>query len=464
LDRKAMIVILAAMIIPATVSAVQQLRVKWVINVTSEGWGSPPKWNTPVYADLDGDGIQEIVTNLGEARVLVFKGTGVLDWIFPPLSDPDLQNVGKYQAIADIDQDGKLEVLAGCKTGVYCLGPDGDVEWFWEAPSGDLGYVQDIIVRDMNNDGVPELVVGSMGNPQLFVLDNKGQLVWKIDTVPPGGGLDTLPQAFDVDRDGDTEIIVLSRNLGDVNGAVICYSSTGVEKWRFEDPTMVDFLHSQPTIADINGDGEYEIVFGTWREEAGVIALTFYGTQIWRWYNPAHAQTGAQPVIWDVDGDGNLDIVMPCRGGYTACLDAATGEEKWGFNWSRTATKNTISNLLADMTGDGKLNPIFTSWPNATAFVLSNTGQLQATYHMGSQSTAGPVVGDLDGDGKIEMVAFADPEIYCLTLDAPFNPDLLIWPMHGRDTLRSGIVPIPEASALAVIGLLAIALGLKRNH
>jgi len=456
-----------AVALPAAIAAAPQWQLKWTFNYTGVGL-SAPKWNAPVYADIDGDGIQEILTNPGEERLAVVKGNGQLDWVFPALDQDPLTDVGKYQAIADIDQDGKLDIILGAKDGIYCLNADGTVKW--HHVEEDMGYVQGIIIRDINGDGVPEIVSANRAL-HLLVLDNNGNEILRRTPLPPGRGVDSCPNAWDVDRDGEVEILVENRGKGEGPGAgntpgtLMVLGPQGTEEWRWTGAVWSDWLHSEPVVADINGDGEYEIVSSLWRLDSGsmggVIALTFYGTQLWQWQNtldPDYGYTGATPVVWDIDGDGRFDIVQVCRGGYTVDLDPETGKPLWVFNWSSTSKKNTIGTLLGDFTGDGKLDIVFTTWANCTAFVLDNKGELETMYHIGGSSTVAPVMGDLDGDGKLELVMFSGDTAYCLTLGAPYNAELLPWPMGMKDAKRFAVIPIPEVMLgvplLSIVGLL----------
>ena len=54
--------------------------------------------------------------------------------------------------------------------------------------------------------------------------------------------------------------------------------------------------------------------------------------------------------------------------------------------------------------------------------------------------------GDASQDGIVDiLVKFDGDALYCLSTDAPYNPDLAIWPKSLRDLLNRAVVPInPE--------------------
>jgi hypothetical protein len=73
---------------------------------------------------------------------------------------------------------------------------------------------------------------------------------------------------------------------------------------------------SSPTIADLNGDGSPEIVFGT--EGGRVVAVRANGTLMWS-YRTGTVAVQSKPAVADIDGDGQLEVVVGAGSG------AATG-------------------------------------------------------------------------------------------------------------------------------------------
>jgi hypothetical protein len=149
---------------------------------TISGW--PYKLNSPTIADLNGDGLREIVIGCPNQRtVYALRGTdGSTLWSYG--------NVATYaqsssRKIGDIDGDGALEVVltsyhngySDCTPCPYHLivldGATGAVEWTWQNPVG-IGF-EGLAIADVDNDGCMEIVVGpnsASSGSRFYVLDS----------------------------------------------------------------------------------------------------------------------------------------------------------------------------------------------------------------------------------------------------------------------------------------------------
>lgn len=115
---------------------------------------------------------------------------------------------------------------------------------------------------------------------------------------------------------------------------------------------------SSPTIVDLNGDGSPEIVFGT--EGGRVVAVRSNGTLMWSYL------TGSVPVqskaaVADIDGDGQLEVVVgagsPLFTGGGIYVISATGQLQCSF----TAINPEHPQGMYSSPGVGRLDP---STPN----------------------------------------------------------------------------------------------------
>jgi outer membrane protein assembly factor BamB len=86
------------------------------------------------------------------------------------------------------------------------------------------------------------------------------------------------------------------------------------------------------------------------------------------------------------------------------------------------------------LTGDGRLEVIFGS-NNGWLYVLSgDSGEELFRYRTEGVVRASPVMGDIDGDGRLELVVCGGSKVYVFDTDAS-GP---AWPMFKRDIYNRG--------------------------
>ncbi|HEX5050755.1 MAG TPA: FG-GAP-like repeat-containing protein [Planctomycetota bacterium] len=247
-------------------------------------WLSPAleaiNWGAPSIADLNGDGIPEIVIGrqvLDNSGAILWTGTG---------GRGDQGNVGPLSCVADVDLDGSPEVVAG--NTLYSAA--GLIKWQAPIPDGSVA------VGNFDADPQAEIVVVSQG--QVRLLNHDGSIVWGPVAIP-GGGVGGPPTVADFDGDGQPEIGV----AGAVRYAV--FETDGSLKWQ----SVTQDGSSNRTgssVFDFNGDGAAEVVY---RDELflrvyrGSDGMTLFQT-------PMSSCTWHEYVlVADVDADGNAEIV-----------------------------------------------------------------------------------------------------------------------------------------------------------
>ena len=123
-------------------------------------------------ADLDGDGIQEILLACDDASMRAYRLDGTLFWKhdFPFYRLPGVCTLVR---IADLEGDGKITILAGCDNWrVYALSPDGKELWNTEI----VHPTKALETADINGDGKLEILCGS-SYYFAIVLDCKGNIM-----------------------------------------------------------------------------------------------------------------------------------------------------------------------------------------------------------------------------------------------------------------------------------------------
>jgi subtilisin family serine protease len=197
------------------------------------------------------------------------------------------------------------------------------------------------------------------------------------------GNIDPVPS--DVDGDGRLETFTYA---GGKPPRILAHRVDGtvLPGWPVEVPgDMAGGNLSAPSIADLDGDGYGEIVVnggglfdsGTYDAD-GLYVYRHDGSLLRFIHLPVTNQTHPETAIADLDHDGSPEIV---RRYLDAPEDPFVGEKVVVFD------------------AGGRRLP---GWPRVTYDQRDGYGGYQATQYINADST--PVLGDLDGDGRDEVV------------------------------------------------------------
>ena len=154
-----------------------------------------------------------------------------------------------------------------------------------------------------------------------------------------------------------------------------------------------------------------------------------------------------------------MEAMIGERAAFFHCLDAADMSEVWSLDYSDIVGAGSgayyYSSALGDVTGDGNVDIVLQTRDNeqnSTVIVLSLLGQLEVEpYELTSSCLTTCAIGDVDKDGKSEIIALSDDAmIYCLTLDGAYDESKFPWTQYGRNAEHDTAIPIPER---AITGL-----------
>ncbi len=220
---------------------------------------------------------------------------------------------GGYSAtsIADLDGDGEPEVTSGA----VAVNVDGSILW-----GSTTGAHALTAIADMDVNGTPEVITVRGG--VVDILDGATGVRWSGLSAPlpiPGGGTGGAPTVADFDGDGLPEISAAGRAFYTVydpdctsgtpraGGTCVSGATDGI-LWS----TGTQDLSSSVTgssVFDFQGDGVAEVVYN---DEC---FLHIYdgetGEELLMEPIPNSSRTGFEyPTVVDVDGDGNSEIVV----------------------------------------------------------------------------------------------------------------------------------------------------------
>jgi FG-GAP-like repeat len=234
------------------------------------------------------------------------------------------------------------------------------------------------------------------------------------------------------DFDGDA-VAELTLWRGSTGSFLWSLSSTGhLEDNPGSRPWGNQSLGDVPLIGDMDGDGKADPV--VWRASDG----TFYWLTSSTGFNYPNAQAkawgsgrlGDVPFLEDMDGDGKSDLVVwrPTDGTWY-WLTSSTGfnyPNAQGKAWGNQSLGDVP--LLGDMDGDGKGDlVVWRASEGRWYWLTSSTGfnypNAQAVFWGSGRLGDVPKLGDLDGDGRSELTVWrpTDGTWYWLTSKSGYN-------------------------------------------
>ncbi|MCK4328243.1 VCBS repeat-containing protein [candidate division WOR-3 bacterium] len=222
-------------------------------------------WNSPAVGDLDNDGDLEVVIFTRSGWVFVLNGLdGSPVWKRRLVEYPGVYEGQGSPSLGDLDGDFLLEIVIGTWSGVlYVLdGQNGNTVW---SHSFDSYCLATPVIVDIDDDDLPEVVVGAgWGDEKVYCFKCDGNIKWTASFPGYNPGKPSC-SAADINGDGDIEILVAAEVYSWVGGLIAALDKNGNELWRYENyPQLaVNWSFKGPTIADVTGDGNLDIIWGT---------------------------------------------------------------------------------------------------------------------------------------------------------------------------------------------------------
>ncbi|MDW8366667.1 MAG: FG-GAP-like repeat-containing protein, partial [Abditibacteriales bacterium] len=420
----------------AFVVRVRDLTAGKVLTVDAQGkvvsqtdLGKPGGFTTmPIVVDLDGDGRNEIVVQNAAEEIVALRypsqkgvsASPTILWSLPGVAMNVFPGYTWNGALcpqaADVDGDGRPEVLFAAEderglSALVCVDGRGKVKWrrsIEGCPWGGLQAGVDhwtfgrFTGRKQGLDVYVDLHRRSKGSGEGWVLrGDTGKVVWqrkglvaKETATSFGGG---IPSVADVNGDGVDDLVqmfhtvygAISGNTGEpIFPPAFLWGPNYFGKW---------LAYSEPTVADLNGDGTLDVYLNSRSYARGAYAaVRADGKPLWaEFHNNDEGSDGLGPV-GDFDGDGKLEIGVPVLNGTLLCLNAADGSHKW-----RIQTPVTGDVIAADVNSDGIMELLFAGRDGKLRAVNGKDGRAVWSIAASGQ----PIVADVDGDGWVEVLA-----------------------------------------------------------
>jgi outer membrane protein assembly factor BamB len=282
----------------------------------------------------------------------------------------------------------------------FCAAGQSEVKEQWRAQGWGITDSSPVVF-DVDHDGDDDIIFGS-ATGMVVALDEAKKIIWEKKVGAP---VTCSPSLADLDGDGKSECLVL-----DNKGLLLCLdAATGETKWDFKLPGEVDWGHTTPVIGDINNDSLQDIIVTD--KKGNVVCLDSEGQTIWS-KNGGHGNVWS-PAISDLDGDGMSEILIAGTKRPMTCY-----RHDGTVLWAIDGEKGGSAPHIADLNSDGKPEILF-SIENEFQ-VLDGTGKLIWTRDLGAKVDSGVTVVDLDNDLRPEII-ITDLKSTLHVLDAEGN-------------------------------------------
>lgn len=224
-------------------------------------------------------------------------------------------------------------------------------------------------------------------------------VAWKLNFETTASPASVSPPAVaDLDGDGQVELI-----YGEGVELVAVERPWQRRRWEFSVKDIGGLILMTPAVVDVDGDRRPEIFFGPYQMGG---ASTFYrmnsrGQVVWTFQARAYVSY-ASPAVADLEGQGRYTVIFADTQGTVYALDAANGRLKWTYPMGGSADMNAAA--IADLDRDGKREIVIGNHGNGTIHAIDSEGRPRWTYNTGG-SIYGVSIDDADGDGQLEIYA-----------------------------------------------------------
>ncbi|PLW92539.1 MAG: hypothetical protein C0592_10235 [Marinilabiliales bacterium] len=410
-------------------------------------------------ADINGDGKDEILTAI-DSKLFCISDTGVI-W------ETTIIGTATYPpSVGDLDHDGDLEIVVA--TGgvpasgrVHAFDHNGNALTGWPVNFSDHWIQCSPVLADLDQNDTLEIIfcerTSSAGNIQVLRIDGSsfgGSWPQTLDAYPA-----VTPSVGDINGDGMPEVIAFStqsRYVFDASGNVL-------SPFPVLTGPAVKYSYQSPIIFNADGGTDFEIAGAAHGDAPQYFLMDNTGADLTGWPVAVAGSdwTYSTPTVAEINGQYIIFEGKPVGSTADTVLSAfkTDGTPLPGFPIIDAGGAEGVI-CIADADNDGHDDVFFGS--NMTdangngfihAFSISGPAELTGFPLLvhGFTYMNGPALGDVNGDGYLDLVSLSYTQTFGTGIDSAFinvfelnvpcTAADMKWTTYKGNNCRTGYLP-----------------------
>jgi hypothetical protein len=321
--------------------------------------------------------------------------------------------------VGDVTGDSRKEIIVASFHNIIRLYDQETKKILKEVPTTflDREKIHALEVFDFGGDSKCEIVVGT--DKGIYVVSDTGKVMWS-------RGADISRRGIIVGQMDNDVALEMAFILNYDDRCVVVDCNIGKAQWIFERENSI-----QIKAADIDNDNMDELIIVDYNNK-----ITAYDVelQLPSWTLETAMPHGAIEVA-DVDNDSVPELLVGSRNEeHIVAYNTITLEQEFEITGKLDEESTNIT--VADVDGDG-VKEVLSGTEDGEVFKIWDwrTNEREWEDNLAHGPYAGPELGDLDGDGKEELVIVSESSLY-----QDLHRRILVFDLNGK--LRGMSTPI----------------------